>query len=412
MKMNIVFVNEYIGSPKHGMVYRHYFLARELKKLGHNIFMVSSSYTHLLVDPPEVRKKIVCESIDGIQYIWLKMGRYANARSPKRLFNMILFALKAYFLDIGKYTKPDVVIASSPSPFSIYPALKYAGDYDCRLIYEVRDIWPLAVQKLLSDKKMSIFKKPVFGVFIKMMSHADKLGNEKSDKVVSVFSHYWKYMNEKGYCSDKFVHIPNGYSEYGGTAEQSVMNYIDRTISSDKLNICYCGTLGQANALEVVVKAMHLLENQKNIHLYIVGDGIQRRELEKLCDGCENITFTGHISKNNINYIISKMDVMYLGLIDSSLFQYGISPTKLPEYMYSGKPVITCFNAPEDPVEISGGGVSVKENSPEAVAAAFKKINSLTSDERDKMGAKGKEYVINHLMYSNLAVLYERQFKS
>ena len=41
---NIWIINEYAGSPKHGMEFRHYYLGTEFIKLGHKVSIISSSY--------------------------------------------------------------------------------------------------------------------------------------------------------------------------------------------------------------------------------------------------------------------------------------------------------------------------------------------------------------------------------
>ena len=68
MCKNILIINEYAGSPYHGMEFRHYYLGKELVKLGYSVNVVSSSYSHLFKNFPKKSQ----ENIDGINFFWLK----------------------------------------------------------------------------------------------------------------------------------------------------------------------------------------------------------------------------------------------------------------------------------------------------------------------------------------------------
>ncbi len=47
MPKHIWIINEYAGSPYYGMEFRHYYLAKELIKLGYNVTIISATYSHL-----------------------------------------------------------------------------------------------------------------------------------------------------------------------------------------------------------------------------------------------------------------------------------------------------------------------------------------------------------------------------
>ena len=51
--MNILLINHYAGSPRHGMEYRPYYLAREWVRLGHKVQIVAASWSHVRPVQPE-----------------------------------------------------------------------------------------------------------------------------------------------------------------------------------------------------------------------------------------------------------------------------------------------------------------------------------------------------------------------
>ena len=78
MPKHIWIINEYAGSPYYGMEFRHYYLSRELIKLGYKVTIISATYSHLF-KIIKIWKRI----IDGIDYLWLKT------------LNMVMLILKA-----------------------------------------------------------------------------------------------------------------------------------------------------------------------------------------------------------------------------------------------------------------------------------------------------------------------------
>ena len=46
-------LNHYAGSPIHGMEYRHFYLARHFKQMGHAPVIVGASFHHLMTKTPE-----------------------------------------------------------------------------------------------------------------------------------------------------------------------------------------------------------------------------------------------------------------------------------------------------------------------------------------------------------------------
>ena len=52
MKKSIWIINQYVGSPTHGMEFRHYYLAKEFIKKGYDVFVFSGSFSHLYKKQP------------------------------------------------------------------------------------------------------------------------------------------------------------------------------------------------------------------------------------------------------------------------------------------------------------------------------------------------------------------------
>lgn len=117
----------------------------------------------------------------------------------------------------------------------------------------------------------------------------------------------------------------------------------------------------------------------------------------------EKVVFFQPVEKNQVADFLSRVDATYIGLQQKPIFRFGVSPTKLNDFMLAAKPIIYAVDAPENTIELSGSGFSCLPEDPEALALAIKKMKNLTQQERDQMGANGRNWVIENRDYKILA---------
>lgn len=119
--MNIWYINHYAGGPGIGPAYRPFELASAWQRQGHTATaFVASFHHHLSCDG---LKPGLFEA-GGVRYCAVPTPRYTG-NGLSRLINIASFArglLKEAARVPGELAKPDVIIASSPHPFAIYPA--------------------------------------------------------------------------------------------------------------------------------------------------------------------------------------------------------------------------------------------------------------------------------------------------
>ncbi|MFM7769490.1 MAG: glycosyltransferase WbuB, partial [Bacteroidota bacterium] len=142
------FVSQYAGAPTIGMQYRQYQFAKELVRMGHNAVIISSTYSHLFRNYPTSSKKFNFDKREGIDYCWIKTPKYEKSISIGRFWNMLVFAWRLFFLPSKRLNVPDAIVVSSPSMFPIQAAIRWRKKFQCKLFFEVRDIWPLTLMEL------------------------------------------------------------------------------------------------------------------------------------------------------------------------------------------------------------------------------------------------------------------------
>ncbi|MCK4442425.1 MAG: glycosyltransferase WbuB, partial [Sulfurovaceae bacterium] len=126
-------INDYAGSPFHGMTYRHYYMAKELKKRGIKPIIISASYSHFMSNHPPIKdKSYLHEKVDMIDYLWLKVIKYRDSHDKKRIFKWFQFSLKLLKLP-SNIEKPHTIVCSGSAPMLILPSYYLAKKYKAKL---------------------------------------------------------------------------------------------------------------------------------------------------------------------------------------------------------------------------------------------------------------------------------------
>lgn len=398
MSKNILIINEYAGSPSYGMTFRHYYLAKEFIKQGYKTKIVSGSFSHFLKKYPIMDEGIFKkEKVDNVDFIWIKVLKYKKSFDKLRALKWIEFTIKLFFLNKHLNEKPDVIICSTTELFAILPAYYLSKKYKAKLVFEVRDIWPLTLVKIGSFSEKNIF--------IKIMSWLEKFSLNKSDILISNLSNYTKHIKSLG-IDRKAYWVSNGIDlEEMKNIEQLPLN-IENKIPKNKFVIGYTGKIGVSNAITYLLRAARLLKDNIDIVFVIVGEGQEKENLELYSSDLNNVIFINPIKKAQIQSMLQLFNVCYIGLQKEELFKFGISPNKLYDYMYSGTPVLQSIDIKNDIVEKSDCGICVEAENYKLIADAIIKLYKMTDEQRNSLGQNGKKYVVKNFSYKYLASNY------
>ena len=401
--MNILVINHYAGSDKHGMEFRPFYMAREWVKNGHDVTIVASDYSHLRKYNPEVDKDFTEEIIEGVRYIWIKTPKYSG-NGIGRIINILTFINKLKFKAryVSENFKPDAVIASSTYPLDIYPAAKIAKISSAKLFFEIHDLWPLTPIEIGGYSP----KHP----YIMYLQAAEDYAYKNCNGIISILPDADKHIKDRGFSIENYTFVPNGViinKEEKNSVEEP---NIDQITTLNKLKddgyflVGYTGNHSPANALDTMLKAAEKMKDKK-IKFILVGSGNVKDELinYKKEHNIDNVVFLDPVKKDAIPFILSKLDVAYMSLRKESLFRFGVSPNKLFDYMMASKPILYSVEASNDPVSDANCGISVKAEDADEVVKALEKFMNLSEEERMIMGKNGEEFVVKNHKYDVLA---------
>src|SRR5713101_1891338 len=198
--MNIWYLSAH-DQPK-GQSSRTYDFSRELVRRGHKVTMFTNSYCHWThVERLAPHEKWRIEGTDGIRVIWLRTVHYTG-NGLRRGMNMLSNAWRSIQIARTLPDRPDVVIGPSVPLGTGWAASKIARMTGAAFVFEVRDVWPIA---LVDDGNFSK-NSPIYYAF----RFIEKYLYRKSQRISATMPFLYRHVSESGSNPDKVTWIPNG----------------------------------------------------------------------------------------------------------------------------------------------------------------------------------------------------------
>ncbi len=357
---------------------RHYDFAKVLVKRGHKATVIASSFHYSKYKEMRIYgdKEYLQESYNGVDFVWIKTPPYFG-NGVSRVKSMLSYTHKVLkYLPALNLEKPDIIIGSSVHLFAVLAAYRLSKHYHTPFVMEVRDLWP---QTLID---MGISK---WHPFILLLGWLERYLYRKADTIITTLPYAHNYI--ANYVPrEKITWISNG-------VDLSTIPYIPKE-KSDTLTITYAGSIGIANNMELLIEAAKKLRAHSNIFFRIIGDGAEKERLRDLAarHSLSNVSIEASVPKTEVPQILTKSDILFLSLKDSPLYRYGISLNKLFDYMAAGRVIIFAGNSQNNPVKDAGAGFTIEPDDSEALANTILKIETLSEEQRQEMGAKIRKY--------------------
>ncbi|GAB1431763.1 glycosyltransferase family 4 protein [Spirochaetota bacterium] len=403
--MNIWYISKYTAPSYAAKVSsRGFQILKELVKNSNNCILITSDSNNLIC-APKIKGNRKYENVDGVDVVWLRTYKYKNPRSFARIISWVDFEWKIIRMPKKELAKPDVVIASSLSLLSIINGLWLKKKFNCKLIFEVRDIWPLVLTTTggISNKNLLIM----------FLSWIEKKGYTKADKVVGTMPNLSEHIYNVTGQHIVASCIPQGIDlDVNNQPVPLTKEYIDLYIPKNKFIICYAGTIGADNALETLFACARELRTNRNVHFLIVGDGYLKEKYQKENKDLKNITFAPRVEKNQVHSVLQLADIVYFAVNKSPIWQYGQSLNKVIDYMMSEKPILASYSGYPSMINEANCGFYVQAEDVFALKKGIEKMMSMSVSERQEMGKRGREWVINNRQFKDLAKEYLSIIKS
>lgn len=408
--MHIWYIHHYAGGPGLGTHYRPYHLARAWQAQGHTATIFFASFHHLLeaqgIPAPDFE-------LNGARYVAIQARRYLG-NGLGRILNMWDFStgLRAAGVKSGESeARPDAIVVSSPHPFSIFAAYKLARKYRAKLVFEIRDIWPLSLTEILGVSR--------WHPFVQMCAFAERFALRRAQLITSVLPRADRYLADRGYGDKPFLWVPNGMESQKagdpvslGEASRSALEALCQWRAEGCVTIVHAGSLGKPNAVDLLLEALLVGQSRGEAgkcRVLLIGKGEQMPILQQFArdrklDGAH---FVGHVPKEDVPQLLAACDVAYAGVRSfDRLYRYGVSLNKFADYFGAALPTILPIAPCGDPVSESGGGIARRMETPEAVWDGLHELIRLSPDERQARGELGRAYMKREYDYDGIGRNY------
>ncbi len=396
MSKTIWYISKYFVSPdENNSGGRGWNLMKKFSSKGYQSVVISSENNYRLrFKKPTHNTKV--QNLEGIKLIRLNVFKYSKAKSILRVVSWLHFELSLLLLNKTKLPTPSVIIVSSLSLFTILNGILLKKKYKSKLIFEIRDIWPLN----LTEEENFNTKNPL----IMFLGWIEKWGYENSDIIVGTMPNLGEHVkNILGYA--KHVEcIPMGVVDNSDLRKTKVVNkYIDKYFNKEYFNIVYAGSIGITNALETFFKAALILKKNEKIRFVVVGDGNLKNFFKKKYDYLPNVIFAPKVYKNQVQTILSFSNIVYLSVFKSKVWDYGQSLNKVIDYMYAGKPILASYSGYPSMINEAKCGFFVPAEDERALANKIEELFLMSDEELYKIGIKGKKWLLKNRDYNKLS---------
>ena len=396
--MNILCISKYASPPNYSkMPARLFVLVKEFIKLGHNATLITSDSNHFS-SYPETSEIYNYEIVENVPLYWLKTKKYIKTASIDRVLSWFDFEMKLFKMDLNKIEKPDVVLVSSLSIFTILYGYFLKKKFNSFLVFEIRDIWPLTMTEEGGFSK--------WHPLVLLIGFIEKFGYKKADLIVGTMPRLNLHVKSILGYEKPFHCSPLGFDPANYKEEIIGNNPFDKVFPKNKVIVGYAGSMGITNALEPFIEAIKLLENNENIHFMLVGSGDLKDIFEEQLKNCDNVTFLPRIGQNEVKYFLQKCDILYLSTKDSKVWEYGQSMNKVVEYMVAGKPIIASYTGYPSMINEANCGVFVNSSNPIDLKETILNIANKNVQDIKQLGEKGKKWIYENRQYSRLAKEY------
>ncbi|QLE50827.1 colanic acid biosynthesis glycosyltransferase WcaI [Nostoc sp. C057] len=314
---------------------------------------------------------------------------YIRIKSKPNLLDRLLLELSFIFTSLPQAfrgERPDVMILTVPPLLGILPATIFGWLYNCPIVLNVQDILPEAAVRigLLKNKWM-----------IRTLAALEKFAYRTAHTISVIADGFRENLVNKGVPVNKIICIPNWVNvNFIHPLAKQNNSWISSHQLDGKFIVLYSGNIALTQGLETVIEAAVCLRHIKEIVFVIVGESTALQRLQEYCllHGADNVLLLPLQPREKLPEMLAAADV---GLIvqKHNVISFNM-PSKIPLLLASGRPIVGSVPATGTAaraIKLSGGGIIVEPESPDAMAAA---VHDLYANPTlcTKLGNAGRQF--------------------
>jgi glycosyltransferase involved in cell wall biosynthesis len=259
--------------------------------------------------------------------------------------------------------------------------------------FEVRDLWPQ------SAIVAGVLKEGSRGTRL-----ATKLARwlyDRASKVVAVTRGIRDGLVRDGVPLGRTMLVPNGVDDWMVDAARRPRP----APPEGRFTVAYCGAHGKWNGLGQLVDAAAILADEPSIEFVFIGDGDEKQALEAraAAAGLTRVRFLGALPKTEAFDALCRASCCVV-VTWNHPFQRMVLANKIFDYLAAGRPVVVGAEGEmAELVREAQCGLVVPPEVPELLADAIRQLAAMDPARRQRLGAAGQRYILEHYRREDLA---------
>jgi colanic acid biosynthesis glycosyl transferase WcaI len=296
----------------------------------------------------------------------------------------------------------DGVLAMSPPLTLGLAGRAIAARRRAPLIFNVQDVYPdVAVE-------LGVLVNPRV---IALARRLERICYERADAVTVLSEDLKENVLVKARSDTRVQVIPNFVDTSTITPREADNAYRREFGLTGKRVVMYAGNVGLSQSLDLIVDAAAALAYEEDLVFVINGGGAARPALERKAEGLPNVRFVDIQPPDRLPEVLAAAD-LHLVPLKRGLARSSV-PSKTYSVMAAGRPQLASVDGGSEItrlLELSGGGVAVAPEDPEAFTKALRDL--LDAPERmEEMGRAARAFVEGWASPAAVARAYEELFE-
>lgn len=313
--MKIIYLHQYFKTNVDNGGTRSYELARKMVENGHEVYMITG-------------EKVKVNNIDGIK-ILSTYTKYSNKMGKlSRIKAFLNYAIKSML--IGRKIKNIDLVYATSTPLTVgIPAIILKKIKRCKMIFEVRDVWPDIpielgyIRNKLLIKSLKFFENKIY---------------KESNKIIVLSDGMKKNLLDKSIEENKVEVITNiANLDLYKVKEENIIEKKYGLI--DKFICIHPGTMGVVNGLEFILEVAYETKD-KDIYYLLIGEGKHKKELKEEVKkrNLKNVLIEDALPKAEVVNVIKDSQVGIMCVANYKILEDN-SANKFFDFLAAGLPI-------------------------------------------------------------------------
>ena len=401
--MRILFLSHYFPPERNAPANRTFSHCRRWAARGHDVSVITCAPHHptgtLYPGYRNALRRV--DRVEGIRVVRCVTYLAANRGTWKRSLSYLTYLFAAVFCSLVE-KRPDIVISTSPQFFCGWAGVLVSRLRRIPLLLEIRDLWPESIAAVGAVRRQ---------LPLRVLETLERWMYRSAFHIVTVGDGYRRELIKREVHPAKVSVVMNGVDGDLFFPRPKDTALSDRFGLGRRFVITYCGAVGLAHGLDVVLRAGSILRERgrHDVVFLVIGDGarLARLRAEAARQRLRNVLFAGSMERHLIPQALAMSDVCLVHLRKSETFD-AVMPSKIFEAAAIGRPIILGVGGfAREFVTNAGCGLLVEpENEHDLVQAAIELADD--PELRERLGRAGPSYVADAFDRRRLADQYLR----